>query len=72
MAKRPRQPDFELREADLLGYAPEQLACVQCGGVFCGLRVGRVYQGRPLILCSRKEEAREVLAARRGIRHELA
>ena len=53
---------LELSEADLLGYAPSDLECKQCGGVFCGLRVGRIYDGKPLIMCSNKEETKEVLA----------
>ena len=55
--------NFELCEDDLLGYSLDEIECVQCGGVFCGLRVGRIYEGKPLILCSRKKEAREILAA---------
>ena len=54
---------FELTEADLLGYSPDELRCQQCGGVFCGLRVGRVLDGKPLIMCSRKEEVKKVLAS---------
>ena len=53
---------LEMTEADLLGNAPEALACNQCGGAFCGHRVGRVYQGKPLIMCSRKDEVKDVLA----------
>ena len=51
-----RKPDFELLEDDLMGCPPEDIACVQCGGVFCGLSVGRIFKGEPLILCSRKDE----------------
>ena len=54
---------LELSKADLLGYSPEDLACNQCGGAFCGLRVGRVLEGKPLIMCSRKDEVKEVLAS---------
>ena len=61
MAKQVQQSDFELRDDDLLGYSPDDLECVQCGGVFCGLRVGRIYRGRPLILCSRKDEVKKIL-----------
>lgn len=59
---------FELADEDLLGYEPGDLSCVQCGGVFCGCRTGRIYKGKPLIMCTRKEAVREVLAhlARRG------
>ena len=54
---------LELTESDLQGYEPEELACNQCGGAFCGLRVGRVFDGKPLIMCSRKDEVKEVLAS---------
>ena len=54
---------LELTEADLRGHTPEELACNQCGGAFCGLRVGRVFDGKPLIMCSRKESVKNVLAA---------
>lgn len=54
--------DLELTEADLFGYAITDVECVQCGGAFCGLRVGRVLAGKPLIMCPRKEPAKEVLA----------
>ena len=46
-----------------MGYAPEDLACNQCGGAFCGHRVGRVLSGKPLIMCGRKDEVREVIAS---------
>ena len=52
---------LELEEADLLGHSPDELACNQCGGAFCGMRVGRVLGGEPLIMCARKEEVREIL-----------
>lgn len=54
---------LELTEADLLGHQPDDLTCNQCGGAFCGLRVGRVVDGKPLIMCSRKREVKEVLAS---------
>ena len=54
---------LELDESDLMGYAPEDLACNQCGGAFCGHRVGRVLSGKPLIMCGRKDEVREVIAS---------
>ena len=60
------KPDFELLEDDLMGCSPEDIACVQCGGVFCGLRVGRIFKGEPLILCSRKDEVKEILARKHG------
>lgn len=66
MAQHPQQSDFELLEKDLLGYAVDDIACVQCGGVFCGLRVGRIFKGKPLILCSRKDEVKEILARKHG------
>ena len=56
--------NYELQKDDLLGHSPDDIACVQCGGVFCGLRVGRIYEGRPLILCSRKDAVKEILAAK--------
>ena len=55
---------FELTDADLLGHEPEELECKQCGGVFCGHRVGRIFRSKPIILCSRKDEVREILAQR--------
>lgn len=54
--------DLELTEADLLGFTADDVECVQCGGTFCGLCVGRVMAGKPLIMCPRKEPTREVLA----------
>lgn len=54
--------DLELTEADLLGYSIDDVKCVQCGGAFCGLRVGRVMAGEPLIMCPRKGPTKEVLA----------
>lgn len=61
-----KQRDFELREEGLLGYSVDDIACAQCGGVFCGLCVGRVYQGKPLILCSRKDEVKDILSKKSG------
>ena len=52
---------LELEEADLLGHSPDDLACNQCGGAFCDMRAGRVLDGKSLIMCSRKEEVREIL-----------
>ena len=54
---------LELTKSDLLGYTPDELRCNQCGGAFCGLRVGRVFEGTALIMCSRKEETKRVLAS---------
>ena len=54
---------LELTEADFLGHDPDALRCNQCGGAFCGLRVGRVFDGTPIIMCSRKEEVQEILAS---------
>lgn len=54
---------LELSEADLLGHRPEELACNQCGGAFCGLRVGRVLDGKAFIMCSRKDAVKEILAS---------
>lgn len=53
--------NLELTKADLMGYDLDELACKQCGGAFCGLRVGRVFEGKALIMCSRKDEVKEVL-----------
>ena len=53
---------LELTETDLLGFVSDALECNQCGGAFCGMRVGRVYKGKPLIMCSRKPEVKEILA----------
>mgnify|MGYP007070319486 CR=1 FL=1 len=55
--------NLELTEADLLGHTPEELRCNQCGGAFCGLRTGRVLNGKPLIMCTRKDEVKEILSA---------
>ena len=51
-----------MTDADLLGYAPEELACKQCGGTFCGFRTGRVLNGKPLVMCTRKDEVKRVLS----------
>ena len=56
--------NYELQKGDLLGFSPDDIACAQCGGVFCGLRVGRIYEGKPLILCSRKDAVKKILAAK--------
>ncbi len=53
--------ELELHEEDLLGYSAKDVACHQCGSC-CGRRAGRVLDGKPLIICTRKEAAREVLA----------
>ena len=53
---------LELTEADLLGYTVDDVKCVQCGGAFCGMRIGRVLSGKPLIMCPRKEPTQKVLA----------
>ena len=55
--------NLELTEADLHGHAPEELACNQCGGAFCGSRAGRILDGKPLIMCGQKEEVKEILAS---------
>ena len=55
--------NLELTEADLQGRAPEDLACNQCGGAFCGSRAGRILDGKPLIMCGQKEEVKEILAS---------
>ena len=53
---------LEMTDADLLGCTLDDVSCNQCGGAFSGLRVGRVYQGKPLIMCSRKDEVKDILA----------
>ncbi len=53
---------LQMTEADLLGHAPEELACDQCSSG-CGFRIGRVFQGKALIVCARKDATKEVLAA---------
>ena len=55
--------NLELTEADLHGHAPEDLACNQCGGAFCGSRAGRILDGKPLIMCGQKDEVKEILAS---------
>ena len=68
--------ELELHQEDLLGYSVQDVACHQCGSC-CGRRAGRVLDGKPLIMCTRKPAAQEVLArlkSRRrtatGERHE--
>ena len=46
--------ELELHEEDLLGYSAKDVACHQCGSC-CGRRAGRVLDGKPLIMCTRKE-----------------
>ena len=53
--------DLELRCEDLLGYSEKDVACHQCSSC-CGERAGRVMDGKPLIMCTRKKATREVLA----------
>lgn len=60
--------ELELHQEDLLGYSVQDVACHQCGSC-CGRRAGRVLEGKPLIMCTRKPAAREVLSklkSRRG------
>ena len=54
---------LEMTSSDLLGHEIDEITCNQCGGAFCGHRVGRVLEGKPLIMCGRKDEVREILAA---------
>ena len=68
--------ELELHQEDLLGYSIEDVACHQCGSC-CGRRAGRVLDGKPLIMCTRKPAAQKVLSklkSRRktviGERHE--
>ena len=53
---------LEMTGPDLLGHAVEEISCNQCGGAFCGHRIGRVLEGKALIMCGRKGEVRETLA----------
>ncbi len=53
--------ELELHQEDLLGYSVQDVACHQCGSC-CGRRAGRVLEGKPLIMCTRKPAAREVLS----------
>lgn len=57
-----RLTDIQMTTKDLCGYAAAELECKQCGGTFCGARVGRLYDGKPLILCGRKACVKEVLS----------
>lgn len=68
--------ELALHQEDLLGYSVEDVACHQCGSC-CGRRAGRVLDGKPLIMCTRKPAAQKVLSklkSRRktviGERHE--
>ena len=54
---------LELTQEDFLGYDPEELRCTQCKGMICAMRAARVYQGVPFIMCSDKDEVKEVLTA---------
>ena len=54
---------LELAQSDLQGHNPDALRCNQCGGCFCGLRVGRILDGQPLIMCSNKPEVQQILAS---------
>lgn len=53
--------ELELHQEDLLGYSVEDVACHQCGSC-CGRRAGRVLDGKPLIMCTRKPATQEVLS----------
>lgn len=50
-----------MTDEDLQGFDPKELECNQCGGTFCGMRVGRIYKGKPLIMCSRRDNVKQVL-----------
>lgn len=54
---------LELEESDFLDHDPEALRCNQCGGAFCGSRVGRMLDGEPFIMCGQKDAVREILAS---------
>jgi len=58
--------NMQMTTEDLCGYTVGELECKQCGGTFCGARVGRLYEGRPLIMCGRKSCVKEVLSCERG------
>ena len=61
------QPDdidfFGIHDEDLCGHTVHSIACSQCNGIICGSRIGLAYDGKPLVLCGRRDEAREVIAA---------
>lgn len=57
-----RMANMQMTSDDLCGYTVAELECKQCGGAFCGARVGRFYDGKPFILCGRKSCAKEVLS----------
>ena len=57
-----RLANMQMSKKDLCGYTVSELECKQCGGTFCGARVGRLYEGKPLIMCGRKACVEEVLA----------
>ncbi len=52
----------QMTTKDLCGYTVGELECKQCGGTFCGARVGRLFDGKPLIMCGRKTCVKEVLS----------
>lgn len=54
--------NIEMTAQDLGDYTVDELECKQCGGTFCGARVGRIYDGKPLIMCSRKPCVKEILS----------
>lgn len=57
-----RLANMQMTKEQLCGYSMSELECKQCGGTFCGARVGRLYNGKPLIMCGRKSCVKELLA----------
>ena len=57
-----RLTNMQMTKEGLCGYTVGELECKQCGGTFCGARVGRLYDGKPFIMCGRKESVKEVLS----------
>ncbi len=54
---------IELTADDLLGYAVEDIKCRQCTR-FCACHVNRMLDGQALFLCGRKDEVRQIIAAK--------
>ena len=61
-------PNIQMTNEDLLGHTVSEIECRQCGGVFCGARIGRLYDGKPLIMCGQKDCVKEILSRGRNTR----
>ena len=57
-----RLTNMQMTMEDLCGYTVSELECKQCGGTFCGARVGRLLEDKPLIMCGRKACVKEALS----------